>query len=429
MEYFILISKIVTTVVYGFSLLLLCTFGIHRYYLSYLYSKNKNKVPVPKGTFEKLPVVTVQLPVYNEMYVVERLISRVCNIDYPKELLEIQVLDDSTDKTTEIARCCVSHFKEKGFNITCLHRKDREGYKAGALREGLKSAKGELIAIFDADFMPPKNFLRRTVDFFVDSKVGMVQVRWGHVNQDYSTLTKAQSILLDGHFILEQSARFNNGMFFNFNGTAGVIRKKCTESSGGWQHDTLTEKYQRDVQEALTDLGIEMEFDYSPPLFDHPLFIEDSADRVQDCLDEIPTEEYPETMILFTAHSIPMPMAEASPYVEQLTTTARLIAEKLNYDNWRLVYQSRSGRPTDPWLEPDVCDVIEEISKEGVKNIIAQPIGFICDHIEVLFDIGVEAQETSEKVGINLLRAKTVNDDPKFIEAVADVVQQMMDSE
>jgi len=195
------------------------------------------------------------------------------------------------------------------------------------------------------------------------------------------------------------------------------------------QSDASWEKYQRDVQEALTDLGIEMEFDYSPPLFDHPLFIEDSADRIQDCLDEIPTEEYPETMILFTAHSIPVPMAEASPYVEQLTTTARLIAEKLNYDNWRLVYQSRSGRPTDPWLEPDVCDVIEEISKEGVKNVIAQPIGFICDHIEVLFDIGVEAQETSDEVGIKLYRANTVNDDPKFIEAMADVVQKMMDSE
>ncbi len=195
------------------------------------------------------------------------------------------------------------------------------------------------------------------------------------------------------------------------------------------QSDASWEKYQRDVQEALTDLGIEMEFDYSPPLFDHPLFIEDSADRVQDCLDEIPTEEYPETMILFTAHSIPVPMAEASPYVEQLTTTAILIAEKLNYSNWRLVYQSRSGRPTDPWLEPDVCDVIEEISKEGVKNVIAQPIGFICDHIEVLFDIGVEAQETSDEVGIKLYRANTVNDDPKFIEAMADVVQKMMDSE
>ncbi|MGB2693078.1 MAG: ferrochelatase [Thermodesulfobacteriota bacterium] len=195
------------------------------------------------------------------------------------------------------------------------------------------------------------------------------------------------------------------------------------------QSDASWERYQRDVQEALTELGLEMEFDYSPPLFDHPLFIENSADRVQDCLDQIPKEEYPETMILFTAHSIPVPMAEASPYVQQLETTARLIAEKLNYKNWRLVYQSRSGRPTDPWLEPDVCDVIEGISKDGVKNVIAQPIGFICDHIEVLFDIGVEAQETSDEVGIKLYRAKTVNDDPKFIEAMADVVLKMMDSE
>jgi len=209
--------------------------------LSYLYSKNKNKVPTPKGTFEKLPIVTVQLPVYNEMYVVERLISSVCKIDYPKELLEIQVLDDSTDQTTEIARSCVNHFREQGFNISCLHRKNRDGYKAGALREGLKSAKGELIAIFDADFMPPENFLRKTVDFFVDSEVGMVQVRWGHENQGNSNLTKSQSIIVHGHFNIEQSDRFNNGMFFNFNGTAGVIRKKCIETSGGWQHDTLTE--------------------------------------------------------------------------------------------------------------------------------------------------------------------------------------------
>ncbi len=241
MEYFILTSKIVTTVVYGLALLLLCTFGIHRYYLSYMYSRKKNKTPSPKGKFEKLPIVTVQLPVYNEMYVVERLISTVCSIDYPKELLEIQVLDDSTDKTTEIAQSCVDYYREKGFNIKCLHRENREGYKAGALSEGLKSAKGQLVAIFDADFMPPKDFLRKTVDYFVDDQVGIVQVRWGHVNQEYSTLTKSQSILLDGHFIIEQSARFNNGMFFNFNGTAGVIRKSCIETSGGWQHDTLTE--------------------------------------------------------------------------------------------------------------------------------------------------------------------------------------------
>jgi ferrochelatase len=193
------------------------------------------------------------------------------------------------------------------------------------------------------------------------------------------------------------------------------------------QSDASWERYQRDVQEALTELGIEMEFKYSAPLFNHPLFIEDSADRVLDCLNEIPPEEYSQTMILFTAHSIPTPMAEVSPYVEQLMTTARLIAQRLNYDNWRLVYQSRSGQPTDPWLEPDVCDVIEEIAKEGVKNVIAQPIGFICDHIEVLFDIGVEAQEVSDEAGINLLRAKTVNDDLKFIEAMADVVKKMMD--
>ena len=241
MEYFILTSKIVTTVVYGLALLLLCTFGIHRYYLSYIYSRKKNEVPTPKGKFDELPIVTVQLPIYNEMYVVERLISTVCNIDYPKDRLEIQVLDDSTDKTTEIAQSCVDYHKEKGFNIKCLHRENREGYKAGALREGLKSSEGQLVAIFDADFMPPEDFLRKTVDYFVDEQVGIVQVRWGHVNQDYSTLTKSQSILLDGHFIIEQSARFNNGMFFNFNGTAGVIRKSCIESSGGWQHDTLTE--------------------------------------------------------------------------------------------------------------------------------------------------------------------------------------------
>ena len=205
------------------------------------------------------------------------------------------------------------------------------------------------------------------------------------------------------------------------------VKKAIGMIMAAHQSDASWERYQRDVQEALTELGIEMEFKYSAPLFNHPLFIEDSADRVLDCLNEIPPEEYSQTMILFTAHSIPTPMAEASPYVEQLMTTARLIAQRLNYDNWRLVYQSRSGQPTDPWLEPDVCDVIEEIAKQGVKNVIAQPIGFICDHIEVLFDIGIEAQKASEEAEINLLRAKTVNDDPKFIEAMADVVEKMVD--
>ena len=191
------------------------------------------------------------------------------------------------------------------------------------------------------------------------------------------------------------------------------------------QSDASWERYQRDVQNALSELEIEIEFEYTPPLFDHPLFIEDSADRVQDCLNQIPDEEYAQTMILFTAHSIPVPMAEASPYVKQLQTTAKLIAERLNFDNWRLVFQSRSGRPTDPWLEPDVCDVIEEIARNGVKNVIAQPIGFLCDHIEVLFDIGVEAQEKADEYGVKLYRANTVNDDPKFVEAMANVVQRM----
>lgn len=191
------------------------------------------------------------------------------------------------------------------------------------------------------------------------------------------------------------------------------------------QSDASWERYQRDVQEGLKETGVDIEFEYSPPLFDHPLFIQDSADRVRDCLNEIPEDKRCETLILFTAHSIPTPMADSSPYVEQLLTTAKMIAEKLGHENWRLVYQSRSGRPTDPWLEPDVCDVIQEVAKEGVENIIAQPIGFLCDHIEVLFDIGVEAEEAAQEAGVNLLRAKTVNDDPEFIEALADVVQRM----
>jgi cellulose synthase/poly-beta-1,6-N-acetylglucosamine synthase-like glycosyltransferase len=204
-EYFILASKIIITVLYAVTLTLLCIFGLHRYYLSYLYKKNKNKKPQPVSRYENLPVVTIQLPIYNEMYVVERLIASVCKIDYPRNLLEIQVLDDSTDKTVEIASECVERFRESGTDIVYIHRENREGYKAGALREGLKRAKGELLAVFDADFIPPPEFLRNTVDFFTDPGVGMVQVRWGHVNLDYSTLTKAQAILLDGHFMIEQT--------------------------------------------------------------------------------------------------------------------------------------------------------------------------------------------------------------------------------
>ncbi|MEQ9617782.1 MAG: ferrochelatase [Deltaproteobacteria bacterium] len=192
------------------------------------------------------------------------------------------------------------------------------------------------------------------------------------------------------------------------------------------QSEVSWERYQNDVKQGLAEKGIDIEFEYTPPLFDHPLFIEDSADRIAERFEEIPPGEREDTMILFSAHSIPTPMAESSPYVEQLMTTARLIAERLNHTKWRLVYQSRSGRPQDPWLEPDICDVTGEIAKEGVRYVIVQPIGFLCDHVEVLFDIGIEAMEAAEEAGIKLLRAKTVNDDPKFIAAMADLVEKTM---
>ncbi len=241
MEYLLLSSKIVITTIYALTLTLLCTYGAHRYYIVHIYRRNKNKEVSPPQRLSNLPRVTIQLPIYNEMYVVERLISSVCKIDYPLDKLEIQVLDDSTDDTQIIACEVVNRFRQRGFDIHYIHREDREGYKAGALREGLSVAKGEFVAIFDADFIPPKNFLRDTIDYFSDPKIGIVQARWGHVNIDYSMLTKAQSILLDGHFMIEQTARFHGGMFFNFNGTAGVLRKECIYDAGGWQHDTLTE--------------------------------------------------------------------------------------------------------------------------------------------------------------------------------------------
>ncbi|MBF8301622.1 MAG: pgaC 3 [Acidobacteria bacterium] len=230
-----------TLAVYFFVLVILAVYGWHRYYLVYLYMKNKGRQPVPLGSFDTLPRVTVQLPIYNEMYVADRLIDAVCQIEYPRELLEIQVLDDSTDETTSVAERAVRRHGAAGINITYLHRADRTGYKAGALEAGLRVATGEYVAIFDADFMPTPDFLRRTVPFFTDPKVAMVQARWGHINQDYSLLTKIQSILLDGHFVLEHGARNRSGLFFNFNGTAGIWRRSAIEDAGGWQHDTLTE--------------------------------------------------------------------------------------------------------------------------------------------------------------------------------------------
>ena len=219
----------------------LAIFGAHRYRMVYLYLRNRHRRPELPGRFTTLPRVTIQLPVYNELYVVERLIDSVCRLDYPGELLEIQVLDDSTDETRERARVRVEHHRERGVDIHYLHRSDRAGFKAGALAAGLAAARGEIVGIFDADFVPEPDFLRETVHYFVDREVGMVQARWGHINDTYSLLTRIQAVLLDAHFVLEHGGRHRAGAFFNFNGTAGLWRREAIEIAGGWQHDTLTE--------------------------------------------------------------------------------------------------------------------------------------------------------------------------------------------
>jgi len=234
-------SESITLAAYFFVLIVLAIYGWHRYYLVYLYMTNRDKEPKPGPPLDPLPVVTIQLPLYNEMYVTDRLVEAVCRIDYPHDRLEIQVLDDSTDETRSIAEMAVRRFATEGIDIKYYHRTDRTGYKAGALEAGLKTARGEFIAIFDADFSPTSDFLTRLMPHFRDPHIGMVQARWGHINQDYSLLTKIQSILLDGHFVLEHGGRNRSGRFFNFNGTAGVWRRVAIDEAGGWQHDTLTE--------------------------------------------------------------------------------------------------------------------------------------------------------------------------------------------
>jgi cellulose synthase/poly-beta-1,6-N-acetylglucosamine synthase-like glycosyltransferase len=235
------ISETLTLAAYFFVLVILAVYGWHRYYLVYLYMRNKDRQPKPGPLQDPLPVVTIQLPLYNEMYVADRLIDAVCRIEYPRDRLEIQVLDDSTDETGSIADLAVRRFAAQGFDIKYFHRANRVGYKAGALEAGLKVARGEFVAIFDADFMPSSDFLLKMVPYFTGDRIGMVQARWGHINQDYSLLTKIQSILLDGHFVLEHGGRNRAGRFFNFNGTAGIWRRVAIDDAGGWQHDTLTE--------------------------------------------------------------------------------------------------------------------------------------------------------------------------------------------
>jgi cellulose synthase/poly-beta-1,6-N-acetylglucosamine synthase-like glycosyltransferase len=225
---------------YFATLLALAVYGCHRFWLLCVFRRHR-RAARPPARPDPPPRVTVQLPIYNERYVVGRLIRAVCDLDYPRDRLEIQVLDDSTDDTSERAAAEVAAQRARGVDIRHVRRAGRDGFKAGALAHGLRSARGELIAIFDADFVPPPGFLRDLVGRFADPAVGMVQARWEHLNRDYSLLTRLQSMFLDGHFVIEHGARHRSGRFFNFNGTAGIWRRACIEAAGGWQSDTLTE--------------------------------------------------------------------------------------------------------------------------------------------------------------------------------------------
>jgi cellulose synthase/poly-beta-1,6-N-acetylglucosamine synthase-like glycosyltransferase len=258
-------------------LIFLASYGIHRYVLVYLYYKNRKNAShsdSPPGTFpeDQLPRITVQLPIFNEQFVIDRLVEAICKLQYPKDKLDIQVLDDSTDETVTVASAVVDRYAALGHPITYIHRTNRHGFKAGALDEGMKTCKGDLIAIFDADFVPYEDWLMRVVNYFTDPTIGMVQTRWTHLNRDYSFLTQVEAILLDGHFVLEHGGRSRANVFFNFNGTAGMWRREAIEEAGGWQHDTLTEdtdlsyrsqlkgwkfKYLQDV-ECPAELPIEM---------------------------------------------------------------------------------------------------------------------------------------------------------------------------
>ena len=232
----------VFTILYMISVSCLSLYGLQALILSVLFlRKRNNNSPIPSEP-QEWPSVTVQLPIYNEKYVVKRLLDSISKLDYPSGKLSIQVLDDSTDETTRVAAKKVKYYRGLGINITLLHRKDRSGYKAGALAAALPTAEGDLIAIFDADFIPPQDFLRRLVpDLAADPRLGMVQARWEHLNADYNLLTHSQALMLDGHFVVEQTARSRSGLLFNFNGSGGIWRKECIIDSGGWQSDTLAE--------------------------------------------------------------------------------------------------------------------------------------------------------------------------------------------
>ncbi|HEX3072827.1 MAG TPA: cellulose synthase family protein [Ignavibacteriales bacterium] len=255
----------IVLITYFFSLLILLVFGSHGFVMVYLHNKYGKKKLKEAENFKMDKPVTIQLPMYNELYVAERLIDTVCEIEYPKDLLEIQVLDDSTDETAEIVDKIVKAKQVLGFDIKHIRRNSREGFKAGALKEGLKTAKGDYVAIFDADFVPKKDFLKKTLRFFADDNVGMVQTRWEHLNEDYSLLTKIQAFALDGHFVIEQTTRNKAGLFFSFNGTGGIWKKDCIFDAGNWGIDTLTEDLDLSYRAQLKGWKFVFLKDYSCP--------------------------------------------------------------------------------------------------------------------------------------------------------------------
>ena len=240
-----MILETIIIIVYSTALILIFMYALAQLNLLFNYlSAQKKQDQSPKFDFsnpDEIPLVTIQLPVYNELYVMNRLLENISKIEYPKDKLEIQVLDDSTDESFETTATHIKTLQQTGLDIKHVLRDDRKNFKAGALKEGLKIAKGEFIVIFDADFLPKKDWLKQTIPFFKDPNIGVVQTRWGHINRDYSVLTKIQAFALDAHFSLEQVGRNSKGHFINFNGTAGVWRKECIIDAGNWEGDTLTE--------------------------------------------------------------------------------------------------------------------------------------------------------------------------------------------
>ena len=253
-----MILETVVMVIYSVALILIFMYALAQLNLLFNYLRSRRKKDEHCEKFdlsnpEEIPVVTIQLPVYNELYVMERLLNNMAEIEYPKEKLEIQVLDDSTDESFEKTARQIAALQQTGLDIKHVTRENRVGFKAGALKEGLKTAKGEFIAIFDADFLPKKNWLLNTIPYFKDEEIGVVQTRWGHLNRDYSLLTRVQAFALDAHFTLEQVGRNSRGHFINFNGTAGVWRRDCIIDAGNWQGDTLTEDLDLSYRAQLKD--------------------------------------------------------------------------------------------------------------------------------------------------------------------------------